>query len=203
VYTPPSFAVTDVAWAATLIGEYPFATLITVVNERPQVTHLPLLGQRRGDELWLLGHVARANPHARAIAEGAAATAIFNGPHAYVSASWYEEPYATVPTWNYSVVQCAGQLREGDTRDILARLTATFEAGNADAWDQNRLDPGYFEGQLRGIVGFEMRVDTLLAKAKLSQNRTDADRERVIAKLAASPHEIERACAAAMRLELR
>jgi transcriptional regulator len=199
MYTPPAFAVADLPWALELIGAYPFGLLTTFSNDSPQVTHLPMLAETRGDELWILGHVARANPHAAAILEGASATAIFQGAHAYISASWYEEPYQTVPTWNYEAVHCDGRLQEGDAYRTLALLTAKFEDQRPKPWAMERLDVGYLEGQLRGIVAFEMRVDALRAKAKLSQNRTRADRDRVIAALEASPYELERACAAAMK----
>ena len=199
MYTPPSFAAGD-DFALALIAEYPFGMLMTPGDGAPQITHLPMLADDRDDGLWLLGHVARANPHAQTILEGTArATAVFVGPHAYVSPSWYEEPYETVPTWNYAAVHCEGLLREGDAYDTVARLTGAFEAGRPQPWRMERLDVAYVENQLRGIVAFEMRVETIRAKAKLSQNRTPADRDRVAANLEASPFDLDRACAAAMR----
>jgi transcriptional regulator len=202
MYTPPAFAVDELAWAVELISEYPFGLLMTYRNSSPQITHLPMLAEVRVGELWLLGHVARANPHAASIDGGAPATAVFQGPHAYVSASWYEEPYETVPTWNYAAVHCDGRLQEGDAYRTLALLTEKFEAGTAAPWEMERLDVDYLQKQLRGIVAFEMRVDALRAKAKLSQNRTPADRERVAAALAASSRELDRACAAEMKRSL-
>jgi len=199
MYTPPAFAVDELAWAVELIGAYPFGMLLTVSNGTPQVTHLPMLAEMRDGALWLLGHVARANPHAAAILDGAAATAVFQGAHAYVSASWYEKPYETVPTWNYEAVHCEGSLQEGDTYRTLAMLTEKFEADREQPWDMERLDVAYLQKQFQGIVAFEMRADRLHATAKLSQNRTRADRDRVEAALEASPYELERACAAAMR----
>ncbi|HTX58033.1 MAG TPA: FMN-binding negative transcriptional regulator [Verrucomicrobiae bacterium] len=199
MYTPPDFAVTDRAWVLESVARYPFGLLVTCDGEYPLVSHVPMLARERGDDLVVVGHVARANPHARAILEGRGATAVFNGPHAYVSASWYEEPYRTVPTWNYTAVHAEGVLAPCDARDLVDALARTFEEGREDPWEMRRLDPGYLERQLRGIVAFELRVRTLRAKAKLSQNRTPADRERVEAALAASDREIERACAAEMR----
>jgi transcriptional regulator len=199
MYIPPAFHVQERAWALDLIAEYPFGLLLTQSSGAPQATHLPMLAERRGAEVWLLGHVARANPHAAAILAGEPATAIFQGPHAYVSAAWYEEPYRTVPTWNYAAVHCDGRLREGDAYRTLALLAERFEAGRPEPWRMERLDVGYMEKQLRGIVAFEMRVDSLRAKAKLGQNRTPEDRARVAAALERSPFEIERACAAAMK----
>jgi transcriptional regulator len=199
MYTPPAFAVDELPWALELIAEYPFGLLMTNGNGSAHITHLPMLAETRGGELWLLGHVARANPHAASIECGAAATAIFQGPHAYVSASWYEQPYETVPTWNYAAVHCDGTLQEGDAYRTLALLTEKFEAGTAVPWEMERLDVDYLQKQLRGIVAFEMRVGALRAKAKLSQNRTLADRERVAAALAGSSRELDRRCAAEMQ----
>jgi len=199
MYTPPAFAVEELDWAVRLIDAYPFGLLIVVAGGAPQITHLPMVAQRRGDELWVLGHVAKANPHAQAIVDGAQATLVFQGPHAYVSAAWYEEPYHTVPTWNYAAVHCDGRLQEADEYLTLGILTAAFEAGREHPWEMERLELAYLQNQLQGIVAFEMRVDALRAKAKLSQNRTRADRDRVAAALERSPHDVERACAAAMK----
>lgn len=199
MYVPPSFEVTDRAWAIELIARYPFGLLVTGDNEYPQASHLPLLAQARSDDLWIVGHVARANPHARSIAAGHAATIVFQGAHAYVSASWYRAPYATVPTWNYSAVHICGHLREFDAWEAVRLLSAAMERGRENEWDPRRMEPAVREQQLRGIVAFELRADAIYGKAKLSQNRTETDRERVIERLAASDDPGDRACAAAMR----
>lgn len=183
-----------------LIARYPFGVLVTCDTDGAvQATHLPMFAAPSGDGIAICGHVARANPHARAILEGAAATAIFTGPHAYVSAAWYEAPYATVPTWNYAAVHASGRLREGDPRAVLRALTEQFESGRERPWSIDGLGEDYLNNQLRGIAAFEMHAETLVASEKLSQNRTPADRERVIAELARSAREIERECAEAMR----
>jgi len=199
MYTPPDFEVADRAWVLDLIDRFPFGLLVTADG----ITHLPMIAEARNDELWVLGHVARANAHALAIANQCPATLVFTGAHAYVSASWYEKPYVTVPTWNYSAAHLCGTLREADAWDVVVRLTAKFEQGRADAWDPQRLEPGFRENQLRGIVAFEMCAQRIYAKAKLSQNRTPADRMRVIAKLSESPDQLEAQCAQDMRRALR
>lgn len=199
MYTPREFEVTDRAWALTLMARYPFGLLVTNETEYPRVTHLPLVAQERDDGIWIVGHVARANPHARSILEQRAATLIFEGSHAYVSASWYEEPYVTVPTWNYATVHACGRLRECDAWYALQLLTERVEGGRREAWDPNRLDIEYRNAQLRAIVAFELRAETLSAKAKLSQNRTEADRLRVIEQLSRSADQTERETAEAMR----
>jgi transcriptional regulator len=200
MYVPSAFSATDRAWMLDAIARDPFGLLITCPGEFPQVTHLPMLAHERDGELWVTGHVARANPHADAIVEGQAATAVFRGPHAYVSASWYEEPYETVPTWNYVAVQASGRLRQCDPLPVLAALTRAFETAS-DPWQLERLDPGYVRAQLRAIVAFEMHAERLEAKAKLSQNRSEEDRRRVARRLAQSARPLDRDCAAAMEAE--
>ena len=194
MYVPPPFEVTDRAWLLELVERNPFGLLITCDADYPRVSHLPLITQEREDGVWLIGHVARNNPHAQSIAAQASATLVVRGPHAYISASWYEEPYATVPTWNYTAAHLCGRLRQYDAWLAVGLLSAKLEGGKADAWDPARLDPAYRDVQLRAIVGFEMRADAIYGKAKLSQNRTEADRARVIRNLLVSSDQIDREC---------
>lgn len=198
MYVPPEFEIPERARAVALIEQNPFATLVTAGAPYPRVSQIPVVHEVRDDRLWLVGHVARGNPHAEAIEARADATVLFAGPHAYVSASWYERPYETVPTWNYLSAQICGRLQPCDAWHAVRLLSAAMEAGRADAWDPQRLDPAYRERQLRGIVAFELEAEKVFAKAKLSQNRTAADRARVLQQLAASADPNDRACAAAM-----
>jgi transcriptional regulator len=202
MYIPPDFEIADRESVVALIDRYPFGLLATGDADYPRLSHLPMIAEIREDELWVLGHVARANAHAQSILNHCPATIAFLGAHAYVSASWYEEPYVTVPTWNYTAAHLGGTLRECDAWGVLLRLTAKFEAGRADGWDPQRLTLEFRKNQLRGIVAFEMCAKRIYAKAKLSQNRTDADRRRVIGRLSESPDPVERECAQDMRQEL-
>jgi transcriptional regulator len=199
MYIPPAFAVDDRRWAIALMQRYPFGLLVTCDDPYPATSHLPMLPFERDGDLYVVGHVAAANPHARAIAASLPATAVFSGAHAFVSASWYEEPYRTVPTWNYSAVRASGRLQMVPGRDVLERIVSRFEGDVPQAWHLDGLSPEYLEKQLRGIVAFEMRVERLEAKAKLSQNRTPEDRARVERALASSTDPTDRACAADMR----
>jgi transcriptional regulator len=203
MYTPPDFKVADASWVVALVDRFPFGMLVTNDAPYPQISHLPMLAELRGSELWVSGHVARANPHARSIAEAGNAVLVFEGAHAYVSASWYREPYETVPTWNYSAAHLCGRLRECDAWEMVERLSERFEGGRTNAWDPRRLEPAFRENQLRGIVAFEMRAKEIYAKAKLSQNRTEADRLLVIRELSHSASALERLCAEDMRRALK
>ena len=187
------------AWAMELARRNPFGILVTCEDGKPYASHLPMLLVERDGALYALGHVARANRHARSIAESAYATAMFSGAHAFVSASWYEAPYETVPTWNYTALHVSGTLAVADARDVLERIVARFEGTLPGAWRLDGLDDRYLEGQLRGIVAFALRVEQIDAKAKLSQNRTPEDRQRVERALSESSDPIARACAEDMR----
>ncbi|MGC1986482.1 MAG: FMN-binding negative transcriptional regulator [Candidatus Cybelea sp.] len=203
MYVPPLFEVTDRRWILELIDRHPFGMLVTSDAEHPRVSHLPLVADERDDGLWIVGHVARGNPHSQSIRRGVPATLVFEGPHAYVSAAWYEAPYETVPTWNYTAVHANGRLQEYDAWTAVKLLSEKMERGKPDPWEPSGLAVDYRESQLRGIVAFELRAEKIYAKAKLSQNRTMADRLRVIENLKASADQIDRECAEDMIRAIR
>jgi transcriptional regulator len=191
LYVPGHFDVHDRAAVARLLHDHPFATLVTPTAGEPFVTHVPLLHVAdREPHGTLLGHFARANPHGAAAA-GAESIAIFHGPHAYVSPSWYAEPAAAVPTWNYAVIHAHGTLEliadPAETRAILDALIHRFESHRDAPW-QPGLDKKRMDAMVAAIVGFRIKVRRLDAKFKLSQNRSPDDRWRVAAALAAEGH---------------
>lgn len=176
------------------------AQLVTVAADgSPDATFLPVLW--RGDRL--VGHVARANPHWKAVVDGSAALAVVTGPDAYVSPSFYaskREHGKVVPTWNYSAVHLRGPVRVVDDaawlRELVGALTDHHESGRDEPWAVEDAPATYVDKQLRAIVGIEMVVESVEAKAKLSQNRSEEDRAGVVAGLAGGPGE---AVAEAMR----
>jgi transcriptional regulator len=202
LYTPAHFAVQDRAAAARLLHDFPFATLVTPAAPEPLVSHLPLL-HLAGCEPHgtLLGHFARANPHSQQAA-AAESIAIFHGPHAYVSPSWYAEPAQAVPTWNYATVHAHGRLETvtdaAGTRAILEALAHRFEGTRAAPWTF-AMPERQRDAMVGAIVAFRMRIRRLDVKFKLSQNRPAADRERVIDALAAEGHPDAAATAEWMR----
>jgi transcriptional regulator len=204
VYVPRPFDASEPARCHALIRAHSFGTLVGVDPDgAPFATHLPfLLDEARGPLGTLLAHVARANPHWRYFAPGRPALAVFQGPHAYVSPAWYAEPRASVPTWNYVAVHAYGVpvlLEEpARVRALLARLVRTHEAGRPDPWTFESLPEDYVAGMLQGIVAFEVPIDRLEGKAKLSQNRGAADQARVQAALAGSPDPLDAAVAGLM-----
>jgi transcriptional regulator len=202
MYVQASFSETDPEKLLAFAARYPFATVITPGVSELWVSHVPLMVGRRDGGSVLAGHLARANAHWKAMEEGAPTTAIFHGPHAYVSPTWYATSPA-VPTWNYVVVHAIGKTRvhhDGpELAEMLRELTAQYEGRQAGAWSPDRL-PDDFAQPMRGaIVGFEIAVDRLEGKLKLSQNRSAEDRRGVVAALEAQMSEDSRAIAALMR----
>jgi len=189
MYVPPLFAEAGPETLAGLMRRHAFALLTTVdADGAPFVSHLPLLYDAEGGPHGTLtGHMAKANPQWQHFAEGRPVLAVFRGPHAYVSPSWYgQQP--SVPTWNYAAVHAYGRpvlVEDAEAKAaLLRRMVDTYEAGFETPWRMD-LPAEYQAGMLKGIVAFRMPVDRLLGKLKLSQNRQPDDRARVEAALAA------------------
>ena len=186
IYTPRAFLAADAAAIARLLHEHPFATLITPGEAEPLVSHVPLQYRPApGSKGVLLGHLARANPHGQHLA-GRASVAVFHGPHAYVSPSWYANPAAAVPTWNYAVAHVHGVAEvmtdPGETRALLDELIDRYEGGREAPW-RLQLEGRALGAMLEAIVGFRLAIERIEVKFKFSQNRSAEDRERVIAAL--------------------
>ena len=185
LYVPPHFRVDDRDALYAFMEQYAFGTLVSSGPAGMHVSHIPFLPERGDDgAIRLLGHVARGNEQWQAIEGAEHLVAIFQGPHAYISPSWYAN-HPSVPTWNYSVVHAHGKARlmdEAELHDLLMRLSATYEAGNPNPWRMSQLPPAYVDSMLKMIVGFEIEVERLEGKFKLSQNRP-AEVPRVIAAL--------------------
>jgi transcriptional regulator len=202
MYIPDHFRVADRAEITAFLAGHPFAVLVTADDQGvPFATHLPLIHRPgAGEHGSLLGHVARANPHARLL-ESRPSPAVFSGPHAYVSPRWYAAGPA-VPTWNYAAVHAVGRARlltdPAEVRGLLAELTARYETGDAGAWTVDG-NADLVERLLPGIVAFELRLTSVEAKFKLGQNRSEADRAGAAGALAGSSDPAARDTAALMR----
>jgi transcriptional regulator len=192
MYTPPLFREDDPAVIRRMIRDAPFATLVTATAQGLMGTPLPLFFADEEQQSVLYGHVARANPQCKLPPTGEA-LAIFSGPNAYVTPSWYESKRAhgkVVPTWNYLAVHAYGQVEffEDAVRllDVVRKLTDLHEAPRAAPWAVSDAPDDFIAAQLKGIVGVRLVVSRLEGKRKLSQNRPQADREGVVAGLAQS-----------------
>jgi transcriptional regulator len=186
MYIPEPFREARTEVLHDLIRQHSFATLVSQGAAGLVATHLPLLlDPGRGPLGTLRGHVARANDHWRDLAEGEH-MAVFHGPHAYVSPTWYQTPMA-VPTWNYVAVHAYGRATLVDggpaLREILDQTVALFESQLAYQWRPPEGD--FIPTLMRNVVGFELELTRLEGKLKLSQNRSRADQAGVVAGLRA------------------
>jgi transcriptional regulator len=196
MYIPQAFRVTDQQILHEFIERHSFATLVSVVEGKPFATPLPLLLERtRSAHGVLLGHVARANPQWQAFDGRREALAMFQGPHAYVSPSWYVTSPA-VPTWNYTAVHVYGvpQVIDDDQElsALLDKLIAFYEAGMPKPWS-GELPPDFRANLMKSIVGFVMDIERIEGKFKLSQNRSREDQRRVLEHLGTSTDPVDRA----------
>ena len=182
MYVPTAFAETDQGKLHDFIEAYSFGLLVSTHLGEPFATHLPFLLERdAGPHGTLVGHMARANPHWQDLA-GRPVLAVFSGPHAYVSPTWYGSG-DVVPTWNYVAVHASGTCRlvddPGDLAGILARTVAAYERSLPNPWG---IDTGseFFRKKVRAVVGFRVEIGRLEGKWKLSQNQPRERREGVI-----------------------
>lgn len=186
VYLPPAFTETRSEVLIAHIERHDFGMLVTHGSGGPIVSQVPFLIAQHDDKLLLQAHLARPNPQIDHLDGGGEALAIFAGPHAYISPSWYEAG-PSVPTWNYATVHAYGPARRIDDaewlRDLVRRLSDRHEARESSPWRMQDLPESYVQSMLKGIVGVEIAVNRLEGKFKLSQNRPVADRPHIIAAL--------------------
>jgi transcriptional regulator len=186
MYIPEHFREDDTATLQEFIREHSFGVLVTRGDDAPFATHLPFLFEAgRGSYGMLSAHVARANPQWRSFASEDEALVIFQGAHAYVSPSWYDVALS-VPTWNYAAVHAYGIPRIIEDSQFLytqlKTLIETHESQFERPWTFE-LPQDYIEKMMRGVVGFTLEITRLEGKFKMSQNRTPAERDKVIAAL--------------------
>ena len=202
MFIPKGLEVEDLGELHGFMAQHSFATLIGTLEGALFATHLPLLVDRdRGPKGTIVGHVARANPHGRIFDGGSPALAIFAGPHAYVSPSWYASRDA-VPTWLYTTVHAYGRPRAMEdprkVRALLERMVGLYEGGFAEPWRLESQSEPYLAGMMKGIVAFEMPIERIQGKFKLNQTKSEADRRGTIAGLGTVDDPMAREVAALM-----
>jgi transcriptional regulator len=200
MYIPPAFKDDDIASIRATIRDTRLANLVTATAEGPLATPLPLLLEpNEGEHGVLYGHIAKANPQWSVPVIGEA-LAIFGGPEAYVTPSWYatkQETGKVVPTWNYVAVHAYGPVEFFHEAErllaVVTQLTRKHEGVRAEPWAVADAPADFIAMQLRSIVGLRIPVTRFEGKRKLSQNRPEADRVGVARGLAASanPHDQE------------
>ncbi len=202
MYIPKNNLITDTAEKVAFMKQFSFAAIITAKDNYPTATHLPFIISSQNNKVILTSHFARANEHWKAI-ENTTSLVIFSEPHAYISPRHYDNP-VSVPTWNYISIHAYGQARViTDTEETFAILEKTimaYETGYKQQWDSLPMD--YKLKMLKGIVAFEIEVNDLQGKKKLSQNKTQTEQRRIIEDLANSSHDNERQIARYMQIDL-
>lgn len=181
MYVPKRFKVKDTKEIWKFVNQHSFATLVTSENNIPVATHLPVAVHKNNDNYIITGHMAYANPQWKTFENDSKTLAIFQGPHAYVSSTWYS--HENVPTWNYQAVHMYGKpriLERDELRESLKVLTNKYEQHREPSFSVENYTPKLLEAQLNAIIGFEVNVTEIQASYKLSQNRNETDYARII-----------------------
>ncbi|MBB6258038.1 transcriptional regulator [Xanthomonas arboricola] len=202
MYAPRAFAQTDLALLDWLIARDPFVTMISHGEDgQPAISHLPVLYRRDAQSVVIEGHWARPNPQARSPGD---AVLVVQGPHAYVSPSWYpdKEAAARVPTWNYAVAHLHGRCEqvsdEAALGELIGRMSTHFEQRVGSDW-LFEMERDSHRRQLRGLVGFRFVPSRIELTFKLSQNHPAANQRSVSQFLAQQPDQASNAIAALMQ----
>lgn len=160
-----------------------FGILVNTVDNKPWATHIPLeLDITDDGKDILVGHIAKANPQWKYFSEHQEVLCIFNGPHSYISSSWYKEE--EVPTWNYIAVHVYGRLKilsEEETMASMHKLVEKYEQGSKHPISLKEMSPKTLR-QVKGVVGFQIEISDIQAAYKLSQTRTE-DHPKIISEL--------------------
>ena len=203
MYTPRSFQFSNETAKITFIRRYPFAPMITVADGLPTATHLPFVIEEINGKLVLSSHFAAGNKQVEHV-ESSPSVVIFSEPHAYVSPRHYDK-WESVPTWDYIAVHAYGNCRIENDVDtklmLLEKMIACYEADYLKQWAS--LPARFRMGMLDGLVAFTMEVTDLQGQQKLSQNKTEAERTRIIRQLEGSPTGTEQELAAYIQQTLK
>lgn len=181
MYTPKDFRNNDLQELHAFIRGNSFGLLVT---QGPALlaTHIPMMLSSDGS--LLQSHIARANPQGKHFSINQEVLVVFQGPHTYVSSSWYD--HENVPSWNYIAVHAYGKLRVFEGEELLLSLkemTDHYEAASSKPVRVENMSPAFLESHLRAVIGFEIRIDRLEATYKLSQNRDPVNHENIILEL--------------------
>ena len=202
MYSPPYNQVEDRAEVLSFMRANNFAVVVTATGGEPRASHLPVLVEERDGGLVIVAHMAKNNPQWEAFFDEEVLV-VFHGPHAYVSPRWYAEK-ERVPTWNYAAVHAYGKVRAFHEPEAKRAAVAKLVAHHDPQWlpDYEKLSDGYMAGMLEAIVAFEIPVDRLETRWKLSQNRGREEMELITAELEKSPFGSERDLVPLMRRHL-
>lgn len=185
MYIPAYYRNNNLSEVERFIREHSFACLVSTMESKPWATHIPIeLESNEKGESVLSGHISKANPQWKSFSNGETVLAIFQGPHSYVSSSWYN--HLNVPTWNYMAVHVYGKMRILNDEEQYGKLKAMvdrYEKIAKEPIDMDKFPVDMMSKYMKGIVGFEMSMDKIEGKWKMSQNRDEEDKARIILEL--------------------
>lgn len=201
MYIPKHYKENDIQEIKLFMLEHQFVTIITNDGDKPIATHVPINIHEKNGEIYVTGHLAKNNDQWRLLNKASNVLIIFQGPHAYISSTWYEKE--DVPTWNYQSVHVYGDSRllsESELIEDLTYLLNKYEGhrDNGATWDNMSENT---RKQINGIIGFEIEVKEIQAAYKLSQTRTEQDKNNIISKLKESGDHLDIAIAKIMNRE--
>jgi transcriptional regulator len=203
MYIPATNKFEDLAAIVAFMQQFSFGTIINIKDNVPIATHLPFIVTKEEDSVKIVSHFALGNEQWKYL-EGNKSLIIFSEPHAYISPSHYDA-HESVPTWNYISVHAYGQAKivrnEKDCLSIIEKTLLNYEPSYMKQWGE--LSQKYITNMMKGIVVFEMIVDDLQAKKKLSQNKTIEEQQRIIATLSKSEISVENEIASQMKQNIQ
>jgi transcriptional regulator len=183
VYIPKQYRMNHEE-AVQMMKSNPFALMITVDENRPIATHIPIEIREDDGKIYATGHIAYGNMQKKTLDNNANVLLIFQGPHAYISSSWYT--VEEVPTWDYLAVHAYGTahiLTSDELKSDLDMLLNRYESHRENGRLMSTLDPKLLESEMKGIVGFRIEITSIEAAAKMSQNRKDTDYKKIVTEL--------------------
>jgi len=185
MYIPHLFKQQNPEEVKSFLQQNSFGILVSQQDGKPWATHIPLeLDVNAKGEEVLVGHVSRGNKQWKGFDENNEVLAIFNGPHTYISSSWYD--HENVPTWNYIAVHVYGKIRIVEGEELLTslkKLVSKYETQSKNPVTVEEMSKKLLENELKGIVGFEILITDIQAAYKLSQNRDGKNKEKIIEEL--------------------
>lgn len=200
MYVPRIFKPENTIVVSSYVKKYSFATLVSQ-KEGLTASHIPLSWHEDSEQVYITGHLSKANPLASSFDGGQELLAIFMNSHAYISSSWYD--HVNVPTWNYIAVHIYGNAQKIDEQELyqsIEYMVEKYESNRPNQFKLSDFSDKELKAHLNGLIGFRMSINRVEAAYKLSQNRKDKDYSEIISQLRQSGTDLEQAIANEMEI---